>query len=68
MSGWGSAIGKIFDWIPGRREAKESEIARLRNENAKLAQQHPLPANAADRMQRNADRIKQLREQISRIT
>jgi len=65
--GWGNVFGKIFDWLPGRRESKESEIVRLINENAELAKEYPLSINGGNRIVRNANRIKQLRAEISRI-
>ena len=67
MSGWGQVFGKIAEWLPGRRESKQNEIAKLRNENAKLAKEYPLSVQSANRIERNADRIKQLRAEIDRI-
>lgn len=67
MPGWGDAIGKIFDWLPGRRESKESEIQRLLKENEKIEKEKPLSSASVSRFERNADRIKQLRAEISRI-
>ncbi len=70
IMGWdgiGTLIGKVSEWLPGRRESKEGKIERLIDENAKLAQEYPLSAKAADRIGSNLDRIKRLREEIARI-
>lgn len=65
--GWGSALGKIFDWIPGRKESKENQIQRLLNESSKLAKEIPLSATSAQRISDNASTIKRLRQELSRI-
>lgn len=67
MPGLGDVVGKVFDWLPGRKEAKENSIAKLLRENAELQKQHPLSSTNAGRIADNADRIKRLREEISRI-
>ncbi len=65
--GIGSAIGKVLDWLPGRRESKENKIEKLINENARLAQEEPLSARTANRISVNINTIKQLRSEVSRI-
>ena len=65
--GWGNVAGKIFDWLPGRKESKEGKIERLINENAKLANEEPLSDRTVDRIQRNLSDIKRLRAEVSRI-
>lgn len=68
LDGIGVLIEKIVDYIPGRREAKLSEIARLKRENDEIT--HDMLACNTDRaaeQQRNLDRIKLLEEELSRL-
>lgn len=67
MSGWGSVFGKLFDWVPGRKESKLTKIDKLLRENAQLQKETPLSAKTAERIIRNADTIKRLRSEIARI-
>lgn len=62
--GWGSAFGKLFDWVPGRKESKEKKIERLKNENVKIQNTKPFDAVTFDR---NAATIKQLRSDLEKI-
>lgn len=67
--GWdgiGTLIGKLSDWLPGKRESYQNQIERLIDENAKLAKEYPLSAKTADRIANNLDRIKQLRSKADR--
>ena len=68
LDGIGAIVSKVTQWIPSKKESKQNEITRLLNENAKLAQQNPISASAANRIGTNADRIKQLRLEVDRIT
>ncbi|HEY9874594.1 MAG TPA: hypothetical protein V6D12_14235 [Candidatus Obscuribacterales bacterium] len=67
MAGWGTFFGKVAEWMPGRREAKQNEIDRLLRENEQLQKQHPLSSRTVDRIMRNADRINQLRRALEKI-
>lgn len=46
MSGWGSAIGKIFDWLPGRKESRRNKEAKLRREYEEILKKDWTPALA----------------------
>ncbi len=67
MAGWGNVFGKIAEWFPGRKEAMQNEIDKLGRENAELQKHDPFTVNDSARYAVNADRIKQLREKVSRI-
>jgi len=36
MAGWGTIIGKIFDWIPGRKESMLNRIKSIKEEMHEL--------------------------------
>lgn len=67
LDGIGAVVGKIANWIPGRRESYQNEIERLKNENAKLASEVPLSSRSAGKLTANLDRIKQLRSKADRV-
>jgi len=67
MAGWSDVFGKVFQWIPGRKEWKQNKITALEAENAKIQQNHPLSARDANKYASNVDTIKRLRSQIERI-
>lgn len=67
LPGWGTVAGKIAEWFPGKKESKENNIAKLLRENAQLQRESPLTVATAARIESNAARIKQLREELSRI-
>ena len=43
--GWGEAVGKIFDWFPGRAEARRNKIEQLEREQDALRKRPNTPAN-----------------------
>lgn len=64
----GGAVGKLIaDWVPSKKESKQNTIDRLLRENAELQKKPTLAAKDLDRIRANAERIKQLRAEISRI-
>lgn len=68
--GWdgiGTLIGKVADWLPGRKESKENRIAKLQKENDELQKEKPLSVKSALRMDSNTALIKRLRDEIARI-
>lgn len=67
MAGWGNVFGKVAEWFPGRKEAKQNQIEKLVRENVELQKKTPFTATDSSRYALNADRIKQLREEIARI-
>ena len=67
MAGWGNVFGKIFDWLPGKRESKQNQIDRLLRENEQMQKKPHLSFRDVEHYQFNVDRIKQLRKEIERI-
>ena len=67
MAGWGNVFGKIFDFLPGRRESKQNQIDRLLRENEQIQKKPHLSVRDAEHYSINTDRIKQLRKEIERI-
>ena len=63
MSGWGNAIGKIFDWLPGREESLRNTIQKIHKEMSKLEKE---PASA-DNTQRYSSLVRQLCEAESKL-
>lgn len=68
MPGWGDAVGKIFDWLPGKKEAKLNEIAKLQRQNDEYQKEIPMSAVTSGKYILNADRIKRLHEELARIS
>lgn len=64
MPGWGNFFGAIGNLIPSRKEMKLNEIEKLIKENERLANEKDFDFM---RFNRNADRIKQLRQEADRI-
>ena len=50
MAGWGSAIGKLFDWLPGRRESLQNKIDTIKREMAHVQQTRPFNSNKYERL------------------
>ena len=67
MPGWGTVFGKIFDFLPSRKETKLNQIERLLRENEQIQKKPHLTVRDADHYQLNIDRIKQLRKELERI-
>lgn len=64
---WGTAIGKIFSWIPSKKESKENELERLQRETTQLQGKADFSDSDAVILKRNINRIKQLRSEIKNI-
>jgi hypothetical protein len=39
--GWGSAIGKVLDWLPGRRESLNNRIDKVKQEMSDVVNRKP---------------------------
>jgi len=59
--GWGDVIGKIFDWIPNRREHYRNKIEDIKNEMDRL-QKEGLTGKRADKFIALAKLLRNLRE------
>ncbi|RTL04636.1 hypothetical protein EKK58_10015 [Candidatus Dependentiae bacterium] len=64
----GGVIAKVVQWIPSKKEAKQNELNKLIRENEAI-QRKPGELSLIDSgiYTRNADRIKQLRQEIGTI-
>jgi len=47
MPGWGTAVGKIFDWLPGRVEARRNKEEKLRRKYEELLKKPCTPSNVS---------------------
>lgn len=56
--GWGTAIGKIFDWIPGRKENLRNKIDNVKREMAGLSKKKPFLLVDADDYAKLADKLR----------
>jgi hypothetical protein len=45
MVGWGDVFGKVFDWIPGRKETRANRIEKLEREQDELQKKPATPDN-----------------------
>ncbi len=64
----GTVIGKVVDYIPGRREAKRNKIEELLEANAKIqAKEPPLSANDVTTYESNAELIKRMRRELGNL-
>jgi len=57
MAGWGSAIGKLFDWLPGRRESMQNKIDAIKKEMYGIQQKRPFDSARYERL---ADQLRDL--------
>lgn len=48
--GWGSAVGKLFDWLPGRRESMVNKIESLKKEMDSVIQKKPFDPARYERL------------------
>jgi hypothetical protein len=60
--GWGEAIGKIFDWIPGRRETYRNQIENVKREIYVLQSKRPFTDADSDKYVKLASKLRQLEE------
>lgn len=58
--GWGDAIGKIFDWLPGRRESIRTRIDKTKRDMDELQKQKPWNFALAKRYALLASRLRKL--------
>lgn len=63
----GAIVNKVTQWIPSPKQAKLNQIDKLSRENAELQTHNPFTVLDSARYTTNADRIKQLREEVSRL-
>lgn len=57
---WGNVFGKIFDWLPGRRESYRNKIEEIEREMDSLIRQG-LSGSRADKYERLAQRLRDIR-------
>lgn len=60
--GWGEAIGKIFNWIPGREEHRRNKIEDIKREMSIIQKRHPFSDSDADRYERLAGELRRLEQ------
>ena len=60
---WGDIIGKIFDWIPGRREHYRNQIENIKRELYELQDRKPFTSDDSDKYVKLASKLRQLEEQ-----
>jgi len=61
--GWGDIIGKVFDWIPGRREHYRNKIEEIKREMDKLANKG-LTGSRSDKYERLSKQLRTLRQRV----
>lgn len=60
--GWGEAIGKIFNWIPGRSEHRRNKIEDIKREIAQIQKRHPFSDRDAARYEFLAGELRRLEQ------
>ena len=63
--GWGDAIGKIFDWLPGRKESIRNRIEKTKREMDDLQKQQPWNFDRAKRYALLASRLRKLESEAA---
>lgn len=65
MPGWGDVFGKIFDWLPGRKESMLNRIRAIKEEmHAIQTKPGKLTANDAVKLVRLANELSLLEERV----
>ena len=59
---WGAVIGKIFDWLPGRREHYRNEIESIRREMDGIQKRRPFTTRDADLYMRLSSKLRILEQ------
>lgn len=62
--GWGDVFGKVFDWIPGRRESYRIQIEQIKREMDTLAKKKPFDTRDSIRYGQLADRLRVLEAKV----
>ena len=60
MSGWGSAVGRIFDWLPGRRESYRNKIDKIKREMDAIQSKNDFSNADADKYIKLAGKLQNL--------
>lgn len=64
--GWGEVLGKIFEWIPGRKEYYRAKITKIKQKMDLLVQQRSTVARRRE-YKRLADQLWVYEEKIRNI-
>ena len=57
--GWGSTIGKIFDWIPGRKESRRNKIEKIKREIYEIQNKHNFSVNDSRKLESLASKLRE---------
>jgi len=61
VAGWGSAVGKIFDWMPGRHENIRNKIDKIKREMDEITKGNQTN-KSTDRYHKLSDRLQRYEE------